>query len=349
MERRLLIARDLLKPTGILFAAIGNDEHHRFRMLLDQVFGDRSFISDIVWQGGTDNYAKYISNKADYMLVYARDKDALDHAETSWREPNPLVEAGLVAGERIWEESAHNPSVAAKAMKSWWEGGALANAAEVPTKTIKRYVNFDEDGRIYYGGADAGAPERRSSRCFRQLPHPESGRLCPAPKNGWRWDEDELMQRLKDGRILFGSDHTTVPQRKSYLVDLNQTIARSVFFERDRRAASLRLANILGDKRFPNPKDHQVLMRWFRMTAPQDAVILDFFGGSGTTTEAVMQLNAEDGGTRQSILVTNNEVGAVEAKKLRKSGLHPGDVQWEASGGVFEHICRPPDLDRGHR
>ena len=53
-----------------------------------------------------------------------------------------------------------------------------------------------------------------------------------------------------------------------------------------------------------------------------------------------MQLNKQDGGTRQSILVTNNEVGAREAKKLRKAGLHPGDPQWEARG-VFEYVCRP--------
>ncbi len=69
-------------------------------------------------------------------------------------------------------------------------------------------------------------------------------------------------------------------------------------------------------------------------------MILDFFGGTGTTTEAVMRLNAEDGGTRQSILVTNNEVGSKQAKELRKAGHHPGDPEWEALG-VFEHVARP--------
>lgn len=81
-------------------------------------------------------------------------------------------------------------------------------------------------------------------------------------------------------------------------------------------------------------------MRWLRIAAASDAVILDFFGGSGSTTEAVIRLNVEDGGTRQSILVTNNEVGAKQAKVLRKSGHHPGDREWEAKG-VFEYVTRP--------
>jgi len=97
---------------------------------------------------------------------------------------------------------------------------------------------------------------------------------------------------------------------------------------------------VLGDKRFPFPKDHEVLMRWIRIAAPTDAVILDFFGGSGTTTEAVMRLNAEDGGTRQSILVTNNELAAKDAKELTKAGRHPGDTEWEAKG-VCRYVTQP--------
>jgi adenine-specific DNA-methyltransferase len=69
-------------------------------------------------------------------------------------------------------------------------------------------------------------------------------------------------------------------------------------------------------------------------------VILDYFGGSGTTTEAVLRLNNEDGGTRQSILVTNNELGAKQAKALRKAGHHPGESEWEDQG-VFEYVTRP--------
>jgi adenine-specific DNA-methyltransferase len=111
-------------------------------------------------------------------------------------------------------------------------------------------------------------------------------------------------------------------------------------FYHSRNTANAQLERVLGEKRFPFPKDHEVLMRWLRMACPPDGLILDFFGGSGTTTEAVLRLNAEDGGTRQSILVTNNEVGSKQAKAMRKAGHHPGDPEWEAMG-VFEYVTRP--------
>ena len=71
-----------------------------------------------------------------------------------------------------------------------------------------------------------------------------------------------------------------------------------------------------------------------------DAVVLDFFAGSGTTAHAVMRLNRQDGGRRQAIVVTNNEVSADEAKSLTERGLRDGDPEWEALG-IFEHITRP--------
>jgi len=80
------------------------------------------------------------------------------------------------------------------------------------------------------------------------------------------------------------------------------------------------------------------LIRWANNSP--DALILDFFGGSGTTAHAVMAMNAEDGGRRQSIVVTNNEVGPQNAQRMRRTGLRPGDPDWEAQG-VFESVTRP--------
>jgi adenine-specific DNA-methyltransferase len=81
-------------------------------------------------------------------------------------------------------------------------------------------------------------------------------------------------------------------------------------------------------------------MRWIRLAASKDAVILDFFGGSGTTAEAVIRLNAEDQGTRQCILVTNNELSAKDDAALRKAGHSPGAIEYEAQG-VFHNVTKP--------
>lgn len=101
------------------------------------------------------------------------------------------------------------------------------------------------------------------------------------------------------------------------------------------------ILSLLGRK-FPFPKSLYAVedaLRFFVHNKP-DATILDFFSGSGTTAHAVMRLNKQDGGRRQCISVTNNEVSADEQRGLRKSGLRPGDDDWE-SQGICDYIAKP--------
>jgi adenine-specific DNA-methyltransferase len=93
---------------------------------------------------------------------------------------------------------------------------------------------------------------------------------------------------------------------------------------------------------FPFPKSLYAVEDALRIAVKDErhALVVDFFGGSGTTTHAVARLNRQDGGYRRSILVTNNEVSAAESEELAARGLHPGDLEWEALG-IFEHMTRP--------
>lgn len=325
MERRLLIARDLLKPTGVIIVSIGDDEHHRLRMLLDQVLGDQNFIVNISWQGGVSALSKHHGGGLDYMLVYGRDASKVGQ----FLDPKPLAPEMLrVAREAV--QAGKSAEEAQQALRKF----IRTEGKDLPPG-VRRFNRVDDEGEVFLEGDLANSLYRPNLRYV--LTDPVTGREYQPPKNGWSVGREMMAELIADGRIIFDGDR--IPTRKRLLREQMHSLPSPSFY-RDRRTGTNRLAAQLGDKRFPFPKDHEVLMRWFRMAAPKDAVILDYFGGSGTTTEAVMQLNAEDGGTRQSILVTNNEVGAAEAKKLRKSGLHPGDAQWEASG-VFEYVCRP--------
>ena len=102
------------------------------------------------------------------------------------------------------------------------------------------------------------------------------------------------------------------------------------------------LRALMPDRQFPFPKSLYAVedaLRFFVRDKP-DAVVLDFFSGSGTTAHAVMRLNKQDGGRRQCISVTNNEVSADEQAKLRKQGLRPGDPEWEKLG-ICDFITKP--------
>ena len=100
--------------------------------------------------------------------------------------------------------------------------------------------------------------------------------------------------------------------------------------------------SLLGDKIFPYPKSLYAVEDCIRLFLGNklDAVVLDFFSGSGTTAHATMLLNRKDGGRRQCISVTNNEAGADEGLELRKKGIRPGDDDWER-WGICDYVTKP--------
>lgn len=102
------------------------------------------------------------------------------------------------------------------------------------------------------------------------------------------------------------------------------------------------LRSLLPDRSFPYPKSLYAVEDALRFCVGRKphAVVLDFFAGSGTTAHAVMRLNKQDGGRRQCISVTNNEVSADEQAKLRRQGLRPGDPEWEKLG-ICDYVTKP--------
>jgi adenine-specific DNA-methyltransferase len=102
------------------------------------------------------------------------------------------------------------------------------------------------------------------------------------------------------------------------------------------------LTALLPGRGFPFPKSLYAVEDALRFIVAEkrNAVVVDFFSGSGTTAHAVMRLNKQDGGVRRAIIVTNNEVAAEEQKALREQGLRPGDIEWE-KWGICEYITKP--------
>lgn len=332
MERRLTLAKKLLKPTGVLIVAIGDDEHHRLRILMDEIFGETNFLANIVWQGSGKNDSRYTAGGVDYMMAYARSESALTEADTRWLETKPGIELSEEAAATAWAQADGDTQLATRLFRS-----ALRNLKGQLEPAVFRYDQIDENGEAYQA-TDLTSPNPRPTLRY-DIAHPVTGRPVKAHANGWRYSRDAMDKLIEEGKILFGSDEKTAPRFKRYLRDQGSQVPYPTFSQ-TRMPGSKRLETILGDKRFPNPKDPEVLMRWFRMMAPKDAVILDFFGGSGTTAEAVIRLNVEDRGTRQCILVTNNELSAKDDAALRKAGHGPGSEEYEAKG-VFHNVTKP--------
>lgn len=319
MERRLRLARELLRPEGVIIVAIGDDEHHRLRLLLDQVFGVKNYLSDITWQGRVKNDKRFTGGGADYMLAFAKDQTALVEAGVRWSERKPGVSELLAVARNAFESSlaaGKSKEDAATSATTELRKWATAHKGEYSGGLLS-YRTVDESGAVYQAGP-LDSPNPRPNLTYAVL-HPATGKPIPTPRNGWRVSKDVLAEMQTNGLVLWGKDHTVGIRRKLVLTEESEGVP-APSFTADRDTATKHLRNMIGDSGFSNPKPHEVIMRWLRIAAPTNAVVLDFFAGSGSTLHAVAEMNAADKGTRTCILVTNNSA------ELRKKFVPDGGV-----------------------
>lgn len=144
-------------------------------------------------------------------------------------------------------------------------------------------------------------------------------------------DKRDLYGNIVSGHYANVEDDTARPRK----VWVDSTHNASTY-------GTLLLKKIIGEKRFDFPKSLYAVhdtIRFFVANKP-NALILDFFAGSGTTLHAVNLLNKEDGGHRRCIMVTNNEIGEPKEKELRPQGIRPGDEEWE-KWGIARYVNWP--------
>jgi adenine-specific DNA-methyltransferase len=307
MEKRLRLAQPLLKDTGVIVAAIDDTEFAHLKLLMDQIFGPQNFIANIVWNGGRKNNSRFVSVGHDYMLIFARSKPDLVENDVKWREKKFGVNEILEAGRRVWEESNHDEVKATALMKAWWK--SLPKDSPLRAESSHMYDKIDGDlGRpgIPYKSADISSPSG-GGPTYNVL-HPDTRIPVPVPRGGWRFQEPKMLEEIAAGRITFGKDHTTGISRKTYLDSTDGHIVESAF-DVDRLGSANALVQMLGGRKFEFPKLTSVISKWLNLVTSQNpnALVLDFFAGSGTTLHAVAELNAQDSGNRRCILVTNNE------------------------------------------
>ncbi|GAA2571147.1 site-specific DNA-methyltransferase [Microbacterium binotii] len=307
MYARLKLARSLLTDDGVMIVAIGDHEHANLRSLLDMVFGSDNFLADAVWQGSGKNDARFTAGGLDYMLIYARSRATLVALDVRFKGPKRGYDDVMEAGSRAWEESGHNAARATALYRDWWRTKPDVEAG------LKAYSEIDEHGQIFRRD-NLASPNPRENLRYDVL-HPVTGRPVAMHPNGWRLSREAMDERIRQGRVLFGTDHTNTLSFKRLLSEMDAQAIRPVISQ-DRAPATDALIRLLDGKLFDYPKDVDVLRVWFDAVTSTDknAIVLDFFAGSGSTAHAVMSLNTADHGSRRFILVQLDE--AVETGSL---------------------------------
>lgn len=356
MERRLLIAKELLNPAdSVLIATIDEKEVHRLTLLLEQVLPEAKIqmITSVISQNGTSREGEF-SRVEEYLLI-AR----LGTSKIYRTNDNMLSSEGKGKVSRVWFNFMRTSTAREKLEGQFYPifidpenslilelGQPVGKGNPVPeyssSKNRLAVWPLRDDGKAATWGAIPMTAKALIEGGFLRVGKKDE-------KTG-QWSIQYVRQgdqkRIKAGQIKIigkkedGSlilEHADVSQRENFPKTVwNRT-------SHDATAHGTRLnKSLLPGRNFPYPKSLYAVedtLRFFIKNKPA-AVVLDFFAGSGTTTHAVMRLNRQDEGRRLSLSVTNNEVAADEHKGLREQGLRPGDTEWE-QWGICDYITKP--------
>lgn len=366
MERRLKVAKELLNPeNSVLIVTIDEKEYLRLGLLLEQTFpeADVEMVTSVISAKGAVRPGRFSRVEEHIFFVF------IGSAKISWWVSNMLPSG---PEDEISERDAEPKPIQWLLLRRR-EPTSIRSAR--PNQFYPIFVN-NSDGTIHSIG-DPIPPE--VDRHSVDVPEGTTA-LWPIKPDGtemlWGLTPEVLRRNLEKGYVRVNN---WKPNKKTGSVQYLQkgTIEKIESGEivvtgyaddgsvqghtapgvmqgkSPKRVWNMRshnaetggtnlLSALLPKRRFPFPKSLYAVedaLRFFVADKPE-AIILDFFAGSGTTAHAVMRLNRQDGGRRQCISVTNNEVAADEQKKLRQDGLRPGEPDWE-KWGICEYITKP--------
>ena len=340
MYPRLALLREFLSDDGAIFISIDDGEIASLRFLMDDLYGPANELAVLVWEKGKKGDAKFVSVTHEYVVVFARSKAHLISLDTRWRRRKPGVDGVLQRYDELRQRHRNDHDAIRTEMMAWYR----SLRGDDPRKSHKHYNRSDGRG-LYFPDNFHGPDDGRESRPRYDILHPVTGKPCAKPSTGWRWEEERTRAAMAavPARIHFGPDETTIPCRKSYLVEVDSEPFQSVFYT-DGRAATLQVESLVGRNAFAFPKDVEVLSDLLSLATGPDSLILDSFTGSGTTGHAVLKMNKSDGGKRKFILVEMDDRIAqhVTSQRLRKvieSYTSAAGEPVEGLGGGFR-FCR---------
>ena len=344
MYPRLVLLKQFLREDGVILLSLDDTEIHSARFLFDEIFGRNNFIAQLVWEKGRKNDARLFSVGHEYILVVGKNVGNLLAKGTVWRKEKEGCKAIMLELKGLRLKHGEDSGAIAKGIKEFYSKLPKGH----PAKKHSRYNKVDEfgiwrDDNISWPGG--GGPRY-------DVIHPITKKPCAVPPGGWRYSKAETMlQKIDEGKVVFRDDECLPPIRKTYLLRDTSTENESgevkgSYFYRSGIQASNTLIEIFSGKVFPNPKDHDIVCDLVNYVTGDDrkSIILDSFGGSGTTAHAVLKQNAEDGGNRKFILVEMEPEIATDitAERVRRVARGYKDAQGnavEGLGGGFQ-FCR---------
>lgn len=264
MYPRLKLARNLLTDDGVIFISIDDNEVDNLRKICNEIFGEFNFVECLIWKKrATPPNDKNIGRVHEFILCYAKNINN--------------IKLGLLPRDE---------------------------------KSINRYSNPDNDSRGPWVASDLsanGKGGRIVQSCIYPIINPSNNKeYLPSEGRCWLFNKEKMDLWIKEGRVAF-RENTGAPFLKRYLSEVRQgltlpTIMTEFGYSQTSAAEADKIFNRKGIFEYAKPTT--LINPLVRVGTPEkDDIVLDFFSGSSTTAHAVMQLNAEDGGSRKFIMV----------------------------------------------
>lgn len=271
---RLKVAKDLLTEDGIIFISIDDKEVDNLGKVCSEIFGKTNYIGTLVLQTATDNNPRQITTEHEYIVCYAKNKSI----QTAWTAKNHQVELIQNKYNSLKEIYGDNTVKIQEDLRKWIK----SNKEEL--EGIAHYDNVDEKG-VFHDGDIANTVFGGYKY---DVIHPITGKACKIPEKGFRYPESTMMEMIESGDIMFGVDETTLIKPKKRLENAKDLL-RSIIYE-DGRSSTKQFESLMSRDIFQNPKSVNVLSRLMDFTVADGDIVIDFFSGSGSTAEAIMNL-----------------------------------------------------------
>lgn len=353
MQKRLKIAKRILNPNNsVLIITIDEKEYLHLGCLLEEMFPEANIqmITDVTNPKGVSRGSLF-SRAEEYIYFVFVGSASINLGSTDMLRSNEQKSSDI-----RWA--------------SLQRSGSNSRRFERPNLFYPIFFDKETDKFVTVGETMSLNEDRK------KVVVPDGLRVAfPLGRNDdertWQLQQETFMSLFEKGYVKFGNWQSNEKRTISYLssglikqiengelqiksydedgtvvLDGDSKVKPLSVWNKSSHSASDQgsslISNILSGKRFTFPKSlyatHDAL--WFFVADKPNALIVDFFAGSGTTLHAVNLLNAEDGGHRRCIMVTNNEVSADEAKALTERGFQPGDDEWEKLG-IARYVTWP--------
>ncbi len=305
MYPRLRLLREFLREDGVILVSIDNNAHSELHTLMQEVFGAANHLTTFCWQQRTTREnRKAISEDHEYVIAFLKSRNT--------------------SGQQIFK---------------------LAMTDEIRA----RYKNPDNDPRGPWQSVSANAQAGHATASqFYELTAPNGKKHSPPEGRCWLYTQTELQRLINEDRIWFGKSGNNVPRIKKFLAESEEGVTPNTLLFANvagtNDAAKKELIALGLGEAFETPKPTSLVRHLISIAAQDGDLIMDSFSGSGTTGHAVLDLNKQDGGHRQFILVEMDEKIAPEITAERLSRVINGydkggdpEKPVEGLGGGFRY------------